>query len=142
VTSSRNNNNSSVLLPELKGSLSPGQYHSNNSLIGKKQSLDRILRGIPTDNNNSSSIHRIYRKVFPNGGGPQQDGISRVSGISSDLANGGPLRNNGGSNLSVPLKIRPANINIYRVNNNNNANGQLQHPENILDIQGKSVIHK
>lgn len=49
--SSRNNNNSSVLLPELKGSISPEpggsmHYQSNNSLIGKKSSLERILRGL------------------------------------------------------------------------------------------------
>ena len=33
---SSRNNASSVLLPELKGSYSPGQYQSNNSIITKK----------------------------------------------------------------------------------------------------------
>lgn len=132
-----------MLLPEVRGSLSPGaQYHSNNSLIGKKPSLDRILRGITNSTTNdtvshhSSNVHRIYRKVFANNPSGIGDGLSRVSGLQSDLSLRG-IQNGAG----VPLKMRPANINVHR--NNNAIGGTIIGNTSLnsdLDIQGRSVI--
>lgn len=118
-----------MLLPEVRGSLSPGaQYHSNNSLIGKKPSLDRILRGISNEGSipSSSNVHRIYRKVFNN---------QQAAGFGIDLSGRGVQYQN------MPLKVRPSAINIYRGNQNASiaANGGLAE---VLDVQGKAVINK
>ena len=101
--------------------------------MGKKSSIDRILRGL--SNESTTNLHRIYRKAVQ---APQihpAEGISRISGISNELTVG-PRNHN------VPLKPRPSNINVYRVGAGN-SNSVI--PQNIcggLDVQGKSVINK
>ena len=131
-SSSRNNNgNSSVLLPDVKGSLSPNQYTANNSIIAKKQSLDRILRGL--SNESSHDLHKIYKR-------PPAEAINRLH----DINNIGVLKN-----PKLPIKVRPSNINIYRVGGGNSNSVISQNMNNIavignekLDIQGKAVISK
>jgi hypothetical protein len=98
--------------------------------MGKKSSIDRILRGL--SNESTTNLHRIYRKA------PQAEGISRISGISNELTVG-PRNHN------VPLKPRPSNINVYRVGAGNSNSVITQNISMIsggLDVQGKSVINK